>query len=346
MTTTRTLQQARRLLNEAHRPLLVCHIAPDGDALGSLTGLARALRKLNRSPIAACADTIPSRFDFIPGIESVVQQVSVSFDLVVTLDCSDLRRVGELSDLPHFAEHPLVNIDHHVTNLEFGDVNLVDPKASSTAEVLLRLLDHMEVQLDKAVASSLLTGIVTDTRGFRTSNVTPRVLEAALRLTKAGASLPTISQCTLDRRPLVAVRLWGVALSRLHFEDGVISTSIPVDMRREIGYQGNGDAGLASFLVSAEEADVSAVLVEQEDDTVDVGLRAVPGYDVAQFALQHGGGGHALAAGFSVAGSLEDAEQQVLDPLRAVVARQRERHQVTHPVGVDHARNHLDDRRA
>lgn len=343
VTKTQTLQRAKRLLREAHRPLLVCHIAPDGDALGSLTGLAHALRKLDRSPIAACADTIPSRFDFIPGIESVVQQVSNPFDLVVTLDCSDLRRVGELSDLPHFAEHPLVNIDHHVTNLEFGDVNMVDPKASSTAEVLLRFLDHMEVQLDEALASSLLTGIVTDTRGFRTSNVTPRVLEAALRLTKAGASLPAISQSTLDRRPLVAVRLWGVALSRLHFADGVIWTSIPVDMRREIGYQGNGDAGLASFLVSAEDADVSVVLVEQEDGSVDVGLRAVPGFDVAQFALQRGGGGHALAAGFSMGGPLEDAEERVLDPLRAVVARQQERRPDTHLSGADHARNSLED---
>jgi phosphoesterase RecJ-like protein len=300
-------------------------VAPDGDALGSLTALNRGLKQLDRSPIAACADPVPSRFDYVPGIESIVRDVVSSFDLVVTLDCSDLERVGKLSELPHFGQHPLVNIDHHVTNVDFGDVNLVDPKASSTAEVLLRLLDALKVQIDEPLATSLLVGIVTDTRGFRTNNVTPRVLAAALRLMEAGASLPYVSQNGLDQRPMVVIRLWGDALSHLGFEDGVIWTSVPLAMRREIGYQGNGDAGLASFLVSADEADVSVVFVEQEDGSVDVGMRAVPGFDVAQFALRFGGGGHALAAGFGTAGPLEEAKDRVLVALRADVARQRAR---------------------
>lgn len=323
MTKTPTLRQASQVIRRAHRPLLICHVAPDGDALGSLTGLHRALRQLDRAPIAACADPIPSRFDYIPGVEVVVQDVASSFDLVVTLDCSDLQRLGTLSELPHFSEHPLVNIDHHITNVDFGDVNLVDPQASSTAEVLLRLLDQMDVALDETLATSLLAGIVTDTRGFRTNNVTPRVIEAALRLMEAGASLPYISQYGLDRRPMVVMRLWGNALSHLGYEDGVIWTSVPLAMRREIGYQGNGDAGLASFLVSADEADVSVVFVEQEDGSIDVGMRAVPGFDVAQFALRSGGGGHALAAGFHVDGPLRAAKQQVLEALLADIARQR-----------------------
>jgi phosphoesterase RecJ-like protein len=305
---------------------VACHVAPDGDALGSLTGLTRALRQLDMSPIAACADPIPSGFDYIPGVETVVENVADPFDLVIALDCSDLRRLGSFRDLPHFHQHPLVNIDHHITNVAFGDVNVVDPGASSTAEVLLHLLDHLEIELDERLATSLLVGIVTDTRGFRTSNVTPRVLEAALRLMEAGASLPYISEHGLDRRPMVVVRLWGAALSHLRFANGVIWASLPLTVQAEIGYQGSGDAGLASFLVSADEADISAVFVEQEDGSINVGMRAVPGFDVAQLALQFGGGGHALAAGFSIAGPLEKAEQQVLDALQAEAACQRARH--------------------
>lgn len=323
MTKKTTLRQASQLIRRAHRPLLVCHVAPDGDALGSLTGLHRALQQMDRSPIAACEDPIPSRFDYVPGVEAIVRDVIAPFDLVVALDCSDLRRMGVFPELPHFSEHPLINIDHHVTNVQFGDVNVVDATASSTAEVLLNLLDFMGIQLDDRLATSLLVGIVTDTRGFRTNNVTPRVLEAALRLMEAGASLPYVSQYGLDQRPMVAVRLWGDALSRLGFEDGIIWTSVPLEMRREIGYQGNGDAGLASFLVSADEADVSAVFVEQEDGSIDVGMRAVPGFDVAQFALRFGGGGHALAAGFGIDGPLEDARERVLDALQIDVAQQR-----------------------
>ena len=323
MTKTPTLRRASQLILAAHRPLLICHVAPDGDALGSLTGLHRALRQLDMSPIPACADTVSSGFDYIPGIESIVRHVNEPFDLVIALDCSDLHRLGEFTELPHFDQHALVNIDHHITNIQYGDVDVVDSEASSTAEVVLELVDYLDVPIDAPMATSLLAGIVTDTRGFRTNNVSPRVLRAALRLMEAGASLPYVSQHGLDRRPMVAIRLWGAALSLLRFSEGVIWTSIPVSMRRELGYQGNGDAGLASFLISADEADVSVVFVEQDDGSVDVGLRASPGFDVAQFALRFGGGGHALAAGFSAPGPLEEAEKRVLAPLRAEVSRQR-----------------------
>jgi phosphoesterase RecJ-like protein len=301
----------------------VCHVAPDGDALGSLTGLAYALRQLGHSPIAACPDAIPSRFDYIPNIRAVVQDFTDPFDLVVALDCSDLGRLGGFSKLPRFGQNPLINIDHHVSNVGFGDVDLVDPQASSTAEVLLRLLEHLDVSLDETLATCLLIGMVTDTRGFRTNNVTPRVMETAWRLMEAGASLPHITRHSLDCRPLVAIHLWGAALSRLRSKDGVIWTSMPLGMRRGIGYQGDGDAGLVSFLLTAEEADASVVFVEQDDGRIEVGMRAAPGFDVAPLAVRFGGGGHALAAGFSIPGPLEAAEERVLDALLVDLERQR-----------------------
>jgi phosphoesterase RecJ-like protein len=304
----------------------VCHVAPDGDALGSLTGLAHALRQLDQSPIAACPDAVPSHFHYIPNIGAVVQSVTEPFDLVVALDCSDPGRLGCFPQLPDFDQHPLINIDHHVTNLGFGDVDLVDPAASSTAEVLLRLLEYLDVALDQTLATCLLVGIVTDTRGFRTNNVTPRVMAIALRLMEAGASLPYVTQNSLDSRPMVVIRLWGAALSRLRFKDGIVWTSIPVEMRRGLGYRGDGDAGLVSFLLSAQEADVSAVFVEQDDGRTEVGLRAAPGFDVARLALRFGGGGHALASGFSMPGPLEEAEDCVLDALQVDLARQRASH--------------------
>ena len=322
MTTKATLRRASQLLRESQQPLLICHVAPDGDALGSLTGLARALRQMGVSPIAACADPVPSRFGFIPGVDSVVQSVSDFFDLVVAIDCSHPTRMGVFQELPHFDQHPLINIDHHVTNASFGDVNVVDPLAAATAEVLLRLLDHIGVDLDETVATSLLVGIVTDTRGFRTSNVTPRVMSAALRLMEAGASLPYVSQHGLERRPMAVIRLWGAALAELRFEDGIIWSRMPLEMRRRVGYQGDSDAGLVSFLLSADNANVSVVFVEQDDDRIDVGLRAVPGFDVSRVAVQFGGGGHVLAAGFETAGPLEAAESRVLDALRADLAVQ------------------------
>jgi phosphoesterase RecJ-like protein len=218
-----------------------------------------------------------------------------------------------------FDSVPLLNIDHHMTNLNFGDVDLVDARASSTAEIVLRLLEYMAVPIDAELATCLLTGIVTDTRGFRTSNVTTQVMEATLRLMNAGASLPYITQRGLDRRSSAAILLWREALSSLQVKGRVAWATISLAMRQAANYVGNGDAGLVSFLVSADDADVAAVFVEREDGRVEVGFRAVPGYDVAQVALQFGGGGHALAAGCNLSGPLEEAQSRVLAALQDVV---------------------------
>jgi len=319
----RTLKQASELVRSVRHPLLICHVSPDGDAVGSLMGLGLALRQMGLVPTMACSDSIPHRFNYVPGVDAVVRNVSDAFDLVISVDSSDLKRLGHFPQMPAFASVPLLNIDHHLTNLYFGDVNLVDPQASSAAEVVLRLLEYMSVPLDADVATCLLTGIVTDTRGFRTSNVTIQVMEAALQLMEAGASLPYITHHGFNRRPTAVILLWSAALRHLQIRDRVIWASIPQAMRREVGYAGNGDAGLASFLVSADDADVAAVFVEGEDGRIEVGLRAVPGFDVAQVALQFGGGGHALAAGCTLSGPMEDAQAQTLAALQADLSRQR-----------------------
>ena len=263
----------------------------------------------------ACSDPVLARFSYVTDTKSVVQRVDTPFDLVITLDCSDLERLGHLAQIRRFGDSPLLNIDHHLTNLNFGDVNLVDAYASSTAEIVFRLLEYMAVPLDTAIATGLLTGIVTDTRGFRTSNVTVQVMKAAQKLMEAGASLPHITQHSLDRRPTAAILLWREALASLQISNHVAWASISLAMRHTAGYVGNGDAGLVSFLISAEDADIAAVFVEREGDRVEVGLRALPGFDVAQVALGFGGGGHALAAGCTISGSLEEVQTQVLATL-------------------------------
>jgi len=327
--TQASLEQAHRLVKSAQHPLLICHISPDEDAVGSMAGLGRALRQIGLAPILACSDPIPNTLSFIPGTDEIVSEVDATFDLVIALDSSDRERLGRFPQVPGFGDVPLLNIDHHLTNLHFGDVNLVDPRASSTAEVVLRLLGALAAPLDAEMATALLAGIVGDTRGFRTNNVTPQVMESALRLMKAGASLPYVALHSLDTRSTAAVRLWGAALSQLQIGDGVIWTSIPLAARQETGYTENGDASLVSFLISAEDADAAAVFVECEDGHVEVGLRAKPGFDVAQVALQFGGGGHALAAGCTLAGPLGEAQARVLAALKAGLADQRARRETS-----------------
>jgi len=306
--------------------LLICHLSPDGDAIGSLTALGRALRQRGHDPILACVDPIPYRFDYLAGSESVVSEVNERFDAVISLDSSDTIRLGHFTQLAGFRDVPLLNIDHHLTNLYFGDVNLVDTDASSAAEVVWQLLRYLDIPPDAEIATSLLTGIVTDTRGFRTSNVTPQVMEIALQLMKAGASLTYITQHALERRPTAAILLWKEALASMQTEEEnrIIWAQISQAMRRKSGYNGNGDAGLVSFLISADDMDAAAIFVEREDGQIEIGLRAMPGFDVAQVALQFGGGGHALAAGCNVPGPLDEARERILTALRASLTQQRQ----------------------
>lgn len=313
------LEEAAQLIRSASHPLLVCHISPDGDAVGSLVGLGQGLRYLGLHPVLVSPEPLPSGLRYIPGSEEVVQSTAAPFDLVISLDCSDLERLGQVTRFEGFSRVPLINIDHHLTNIYFGDVNLVDIYATSTAEIVLRLLDHLAVPLDEKLATCLLAGIVTDTRGFRTSNVTIQTMEAATRLMKAGASLPYITRYGLDSRPTAALLLWKEALASLQLRERVAWATVSLSMRYKAGYEGNGDAGLVDFLLSANDADVAAVFVERRDGYTEIGLRAKPSYDVAQVAQRFGGGGHALAAGCKFPGLPEEAQVRILPLLWEIV---------------------------
>ncbi len=324
MISAESLRESSRLLSEARRPLLAIHVAPDGDAIGSLLSMGWALLAQGKSPTLACQDALPLRFAFLPGFEKVVQEPPPGpYDLLIVLDCSDLSRIGQV-DRAIGRDIPVLNIDHHVTNTRFGTVDLVAEDAVSTTHLLYHLFRHLHQPLDERIATCLLTGLVTDTRGFRTANVTPEVLRIGVELMEAGAPLTTITRNGLDRRPLAALRLWGAGLARLQSADGIVWTTLPLSVQQTIGHDGYGDAGLANLLISAEEAHVAVVFTEQPDGDVEVGFRAVPGFDVSRIALRLGGGGHALAAGCRVPGPLEKAQRQVLALLREDLARQRE----------------------
>lgn len=319
-----TLSEAGRLLRQAEHPLLITHVAPDGDAVGSLLGLGWMLWALGKTPFLVCQDPVPPRYRYLPGCEQVAQQVPRQpFDLRVALDSSDIERLGAPAQTEWLSDVPLLNIDHHVTNLRFGALNLVDETAASTTQVLYDLAGYLPVALDEPTAVCLLTGLVTDTRGFRTANVTPEVLEVAVALMRAGASLSAITHNGLDRRSLSHLRLWGAGLSRVRASDGIAWTAIPLAEQHRIGHDARGDFGLANLLIGVEGAMMAAVFTEREGGQVEVALRAASGFDVSGLALSLGGGGHPLASGCALSGSLKAVQRRVLTAMRRALARQR-----------------------
>jgi phosphoesterase RecJ-like protein len=315
----------RAFIGDAQQILVVTHVGPDGDAIGSLTAAGVALHQLGKRATLVCDDGLPRRFNFLPFADRIqkLPDASRSYDLVIALDCGDMSRMGKaFANLPE-PKPPVINIDHHVTNTRFGEVNVVQSECNSTTEILFHLLPRLGVERTAPLANCLLTGIVTDTLGFRTVGVTPETFSTAGDLMKSGADLGLITTQALLLKPLYILRLWQIGLDNMKLEDeGVLWSSITYAERQAIGHVGSGSGGLVNMMANAEEATMSAVLLE-DDGKVFVGFRCRPPYSVAELALNLGGGGHPLAAGCTLDGSLDDIESLVIGMSRESIRQQR-----------------------
>lgn len=316
------------VLRGAARVLAFCHISPDGDAIGSLLALGWLLRELEPAPDAeprrvtlVCADPLPPELGFLPGAAELLSAAPPGpWDAVVAVDASDAKRLGAAFCSADFGPAPVIVLDHHITNLYFGTLNYVDTRAAATAQAIVDLADALAVPIHREAAVCLLTGLVTDTLSFRTSNTTPEVLRCAARLMEAGANVSEIAALALNRRSLAAIRLWALALAQLRLEGNVLWTQVTSAMRAEAGAPKDGESGLAEYLLSAPEARATAVFSEKADGNVEISFRSRPGCDVAQVALSLGGGGHPQAAGCTIPGPLAAARGRVLPLLRRATA--------------------------
>jgi phosphoesterase RecJ-like protein len=186
--------------------------------------------------------------------------------------------------------------------------------------VIYKLLRRMEVHITQDIATSLLTGVVTDTLAFRTSSTTPDTLATAMDLMRAGASLPEITRQALVLRSYESLKFLAAGIVTSQLEDGIVYATISRKMRKELGIkEERGDAGLVGTLITSMEAHVAVVFVENVDGSVEVGFRSAPGYDVSQVAFEFGGGGHPAASGCTLPGPMRDAVNRVIPRLRRMI---------------------------
>jgi phosphoesterase RecJ-like protein len=324
ITNPRAWEEAEGYLRRAQRILAITHVQPDGDAIGSLMGFTHAMRGLGKHVTPACQDDPNQRFDYLNGVRDVTRDAmrlgEGHFDLIVALDASDLGRLGNIFMPVQHANIPMVVFDHHITNTQFGAVNVVEPGLSSTAEVVLMLTRRMNIPLTADIAVALLTGVITDSLAFRTSNTTPDTLAAAMELMRAGAPLVEITRKALVLRSFDSLKMLGMGLNAAQLDGRVAYALLTRKLRKEMGIrEERGDGGLVGTLITAQEADVSAVFVELSDGNIDIGFRAQPGFDVSQVALELGGGGHPAAAGCTLPGPMRDAVSRVLPRLKQLV---------------------------
>jgi len=320
------------LLLNADRILLITHITPDGDAIGGLLALGRVLRGMGKAAIVSCSEAVPGRFAYLPGYTDIVHQADGPFDLVVSVDCSDLRRVGRIYRADEWRDTPFLNIDHHVTNTHFGTHNWVGPEYVAASEMVLDLCDRLGAALDADIAKCLLYGILGDTQGLRTDNVTPALLGKVMRLMQLGAPLADIMDQIFNRRPWKLLHAWEKTLETIQLEEGVIWAYLTRPARVEAEWPDTDLQGMSNFLLAVEEANLSAVLVERDDGRVEVGMRARAPFNVAKVALALGGGGHPLAAGCVLDGPLDQAVERVVTLLKEQTSNQHVSHTVNLPI--------------
>jgi phosphoesterase RecJ-like protein len=316
--------EAAAAVDAAAEILIVTHVSPDGDAIGSLLGLGNALIERGKQPDLAVDGGVPDYLRFLPGADTVVDTLPAkTWDVMISVDASDEGRTGIAGEMGRANSRLVINLDHHATNTGFGQIHLVDPVAVSATEIVARWLIEIGQPLTPAIAQPLLTGLVTDTIGFRTSNVRPETLDLARLLMAAGASLQTVMARTLNSKPYKALMLWRLAMQHIELADGIISTEIRLADLNAAGYDEPTDADFVSLLIQVDEAVVAAVFKQTPDNAVELSFRSKPDYDVGAVALALGGGGHRQAAGATVSGTLEDVRQRVMPLLRAAVEQGR-----------------------
>jgi phosphoesterase RecJ-like protein len=300
--------QAR--LEKSRNVLIASHVRPDGDAIGSLLGLGLALLDAGKSVQMVLVDGVPSSFKHLEGSERIVREPTVEYDTFITVDSADFKRLGKAFET--FGS-PDINIDHHKTNEKFGKINLIEAEEVATAAILARHLSEWGYKITKPIAAALLTGIVTDTLGFRTSNTNPSALRLCAMLMETGVDMTDLYRRALVMKSFPAARYWGAGLSRLEQKDGIVWATLTLNDRKLAGYTGNDDADLINMISAIEGNKICMIFVEQSDNHVKISWRALePDIDVSQVAKHFKGGGHAAAAGADIPGGLSEIQPLVL----------------------------------
>jgi bifunctional oligoribonuclease and PAP phosphatase NrnA len=311
------------------RVLLICHVNPDGDALGSMLAVGLGLRRMGVRDVQATfpgPPDVPEPFRGLPGLELLVpaDDAHREPDLVMCFDAASASRLGDLADRLDHAGVSLV-LDHHASNTRFGKIHLVDPRAAATSVMADGLLTRLGVDLDPGIAECLYVALATDTGSFRFDMTTPAVHHMAARLLATGIRPAEISRRIFDTRPFGAIRLYGDVLARVRLEPdaaeshGLVWTYATLDDLLRHGQRPWVLEPLIDSVRCAAEADVSCVVKQVAEREWAVSMRSKGAVDVSRVAVALGGGGHQLAAGFTGYGSVADIVRSIRGELPGAV---------------------------
>ena len=318
------MDQIIQHIKDGQHILIASHAEPDGDSVGSLVALGLALKKLDKKITMYNPSPIPAVYRFLPGAGRIVRQIKTThtYDLALVLDCGDLVRIGETS--AEVGKIPiLINIDHHVSNTGFGHFQLIDTNACATAEIVYRLIDALEIPFDKAIATSIYTGILTDTGSFRFSNTNRAAFAISKAMTDAGVEPHNVAQRVFGTYSLGRIKLLNMALNSIEISDnGKLSMmTVTRNMLNTTGTNTEDLDGMINYARRIEDVKVAALIHEIKNgagkftnmNRYHVSLRSDSSVDVAKIAGKFGGGGHSSAAGFQIESTLVALKTKIIE---------------------------------
>ena len=311
-------------IKDSQHILIASHAEPDGDCLGSLVALGLALGKLNKKITLYNASSIPAVYRFLPGAERIVPHIKDphTYDLAIILDCGDITRIGEGGSI--VSQIPLIiNIDHHLSNTVFGHIQLIDTSACATAEIVYRLIRALGIPFDKAIATSIYTGILTDTGSFRFSNTNQAAFAVSRAMMEVGVEPHLVAQRVFGTYSLGRIKLLNMALNSIEIsENGKLSMmTITRSMLNETGTHPEDLDGMINYARRIEDVKVAALICEIKNgagkfsnmNRYHVSLRSDSSVDVARIATRFGGGGHRGAAGFQIESTLVALKTKIIE---------------------------------
>ena len=298
--------------------VLLEHQKPDGDCVGSGLALVQALRSLGKQALLVSDDPHPAVYDFLPGRRfhtraGYLKPEDFHPQVAIFLDCTDPERAGR--GLEFAAGKVWVNIDHHVSNRSFGAVNLVDPTAAATGELVYDVINELGIPIDKDIATCLYVAILTDTGGFRYQNTTKETHLLAAELLERGVNGSEIFDCVFETRTVSSIMLLSKVLSTLKLYRGgkIASVTLTQEMMRASGASSEETEGIIGYPRSIAGVEVSLFFKESDEPgKVHVSFRSRSLVDVAAVAQSLGGGGHPRAAGALIDGTIEEVTEKVM----------------------------------
>lgn len=306
-------------INSSKNICIISHVNPDGDSIGSLLGLGLALKKYKDKRIKlAINDEIPKIYTFLPGIEYLEKtQKDEAFDLLIALDCSDLKRLGLGKYVTDNADF-IINIDHHKSNDFFGDENIVFPGYSSTGEILFNLLKAMNIEIDTEIATCLYVSISTDTGSFKYDSTSPNTLEVAANLMRKNIDLNKITTSVYQSRSLEKTCLLIKSLNsmELYMDNRIGIISVTEEMIESCNAALQDIDGIIEFVRDIDTVEVACMLKELDQEVIKVGFRSKKDIDVAEIAMSFEGGGHSRASGCTIYDTIDNSKDKVLDEIK------------------------------